>query len=73
LPARARHSSSSAEGGGSLDRRAERLVETRHHKREADGFFRLPRNFVATVERQEVERVDRGEGYASAKTGSGSA
>jgi hypothetical protein len=40
---------------GPLDRRAERLVETRHAKREADGSFRLPRNFIAT--RQEVERV----------------
>lgn len=40
-----------------LDRRAERLVETGHAKREPDGAFILPRNLVATLERQEVERV----------------
>jgi type IV secretory pathway VirD2 relaxase len=42
-----------------LDRRAERLVETGHAKREGDGSFRPPRNLVATLERQEVERVGR--------------
>jgi len=42
-----------------LDRRAERLVETGHAKREADGAFVLPRNLVTTLERQEVERVGR--------------
>jgi type IV secretory pathway VirD2 relaxase len=40
-----------------LDRRAERLVETGHVKLEADGAFLLPRNLVAALERQEVERV----------------
>jgi hypothetical protein len=40
-----------------LDRRTERLVETGHAKRDADGAFILPRNLVATLERQEVGRV----------------
>jgi Protein of unknown function (DUF3363) len=40
-----------------LDRRAERLVETGHAKRQADGAFWLPRNLVASLERREVERV----------------
>jgi hypothetical protein len=40
-----------------LDRRAERLVETGHAKRQPDGAFWLPRNLVACLERQEVERV----------------
>jgi hypothetical protein len=42
-----------------LDRRAERLIETGHAKRLADGSFLLQRNLVATLERQEVERVGR--------------
>jgi len=42
-----------------LNRRAERLIETGHAKRLADGPFLLPRNLVATLERQEVERVGR--------------
>jgi type IV secretory pathway VirD2 relaxase len=40
-----------------LDRRAERLVEMGHATREPDGAFILPRNLVATLERQEVERA----------------
>jgi hypothetical protein len=35
----------------------ERLVETGHAKREADGALILPRNLVATLERQEVARA----------------
>jgi hypothetical protein len=40
-----------------LDRRAERLVEMGHARRDPDGAFRLPRDLVATLERQEVERA----------------
>jgi len=55
--------------------RAERLVETGHAKRDPDGAFRLPRNLVATLERQEVERVgkemakDRGMTFQPTKAG----
>jgi Protein of unknown function (DUF3363) len=40
-----------------LDRRAERLVGMGHATVQTDGSFLLPRNLVATLERQEVERV----------------
>jgi hypothetical protein len=40
-----------------LDRRRERLVEMGHATREPDGAFILPRDLVARLERQEVERV----------------
>jgi len=40
-----------------LDRRAERLIEMGHAKLQPDKSFLLPRNLVATLERQEVERV----------------
>jgi hypothetical protein len=40
-----------------LDRRCERLVEMGHATREPDGAFILPRDLVARLERQEVERV----------------
>jgi type IV secretory pathway VirD2 relaxase len=39
------------------DRRCDRLVEMGHATREPDGAFILPRNLVARLERQEVERV----------------
>jgi hypothetical protein len=42
-----------------LKRRAGRLVETGHGQRQPDGTFLLRRNLVATLERQEVERVGR--------------
>ena len=40
-----------------LDRRCERLVQMGHATREPDGAFILPRDLVARLERQEVERV----------------
>ena len=40
-----------------LDRRAERLIEMGHAKLQPDQSFLLPGNLVATLERQEVERV----------------
>jgi len=40
-----------------LDRRTERLVRMGHAKVQSDGSFLLPRNLVATLERQEVEPV----------------
>jgi len=58
-----------------LDRRAERLIETGHAKLQPDKSFLLPRNLVATLERQEVERVGhemaqaRGLAFRPAKTG----
>jgi hypothetical protein len=42
-----------------LDRRAERLIGIGHVKMQPDGTFLLPRNLVAILERQEVERVGR--------------
>jgi hypothetical protein len=42
---------------GALDRRAERLVGMGHATVQTDGSFLLPRNLVATLEHQEVERV----------------
>ena len=39
------------------DRRCERLVAMGHATREPDGAFILPRNLVARLEHQEVERV----------------
>jgi len=58
-----------------LDRRAERLVSMGHATVQTDGSFLLPRNLVATLEHQEVERVGqemakaRGLTYQPAKTG----
>ena len=40
-----------------LDRRAERLVGMGHATVQTDGSLVLPRNLVAALERQEVERV----------------
>jgi type IV secretory pathway VirD2 relaxase len=57
------------------DRRCERLVEMGHATRESDGAFILPRNLVARLERQEVERVGqelakaRGTTFNHAKVG----
>jgi type IV secretory pathway VirD2 relaxase len=42
-----------------LDHRAERLIGIGHVKMQPDGTFLLPRNLVAILERQEVERVGR--------------
>ncbi len=58
-----------------LERRAERLAETGHAKRQPDGIFLVPRNLVAALERQEVERVGqemakaRGRAFAPVKAG----
>ena len=38
-----------------LERRAERLVEMGHAKRQPDGIFLVPRNLVAALERREVQ------------------
>jgi hypothetical protein len=60
---------------GALDRRAARLVDTRHIKIQTDGSFLLPRNLVAILEHQEVERIwqemakRRGRTFRSAKVG----
>jgi type IV secretory pathway VirD2 relaxase len=40
-----------------LDRRTEKLVSMAHATVQTDGSFLLPRNLIATLERQEVERV----------------
>jgi type IV secretory pathway VirD2 relaxase len=40
-----------------LERRAERLAETGHAKRQPDGLYLLPRNLLVALERREVERV----------------
>jgi hypothetical protein len=40
-----------------LERRAERLAQIGHAKRQPDGLYLLPRNLLAGLERREVERV----------------
>lgn len=40
-----------------IDRRCERLLEMGHATREPNRAFMLPRDLVATLERQEVERI----------------
>jgi type IV secretory pathway VirD2 relaxase len=58
-----------------MDRRVERLIGMDHVKTRPDGSFLLPRNLVATLERQEVERVgqemakERALTFRSAKAG----
>jgi hypothetical protein len=58
-----------------LERRAERLVEMGHAKRQPDGLYLLPRNLVAALERREVERVGqemakaRGRAFQPVKAG----
>jgi Protein of unknown function (DUF3363) len=58
-----------------LDHRAERLIGIGHVKMQPDGTFLLPRNLVAILERQEVERVgqamakERGLTFRPAKAG----
>jgi hypothetical protein len=42
-----------------LERRAGRLAETGHARRQPDGTFVLRRNLLAVLERQEVEREGR--------------
>jgi type IV secretory pathway VirD2 relaxase len=58
-----------------LERRAERLAETGHAKRQPDGLYLLPRNLVAALERREVERMGqemakaRGRAFQPVKAG----
>jgi hypothetical protein len=58
-----------------MDRRAEKLVEMGHATDPKNGFFHVPKNLVAIMERQEVERVgqemakERGLTFRPAKVG----
>jgi hypothetical protein len=58
-----------------LERRAEKLVEMGHAIDPKDGFFHVPKNLVAIMERREVERVgqemakERGLTFRPAKVG----
>jgi len=58
-----------------IERRAERLAEMGHAKRQPDGLYLLPRNLLAALERREVERVGRemanvrGRAFQSVKAG----
>jgi len=58
-----------------VERRAGRLAEMGHAKRQPDGLYLLPRNLLAALERREVERVGRemanvrGRAFQSVKAG----